>query len=67
VKAIPVSDAAFAAGFVIVKLSEVFPFRGMLTAPKVLVIAGGAKTFKLAVAVLPVPPLVELTDPVVFV
>ena len=33
----------------------------MLAAPKALVIDGGVATVKLAEAVLPVPPLVELT------
>ena len=44
-----------------VKVSEVVPFSGMLAAPKALVIVGGVATVKLAEAVLPVPPLVEVT------
>ncbi len=65
VKAIPVSDAAFAAGFVIVKLSEVVPFIRMLDAPNALEIDGGADTLRVAAAVAPIPPSVEVTAPVV--
>jgi len=54
-----------AAGLVRVKVSEVDPFNGMLAAPNALVIVGGVATVRLAVAVFPVPPLVELTLPVV--
>ena len=43
------------------------PFNGMLAAPNALVIDGGEATVKLAEAVLPVPPFVELTFPVVLV
>src|SRR6478736_1788852 len=50
-----------------VNVSDVVPFSGMLAAPKALVIDGGEATVKLAEAVLPVPPLVEVTLPVVFV
>src|SRR5689334_17577396 len=39
----------------------------MLAAPKALVMDGGAATVRFAVAVLPVPPLVEVTAPVVLV
>lgn len=67
VKATPVSATTFAGGLVIVKLSEVEPFTGTLAAPKALVITGGLATVRFAVAVLPVPPFVELTEPVVFV
>src|SRR6185437_1020342 len=48
-------------------VSDVVPFSGMLAAPKAFVIDGGEATVKLAVAVLPVPPLVEVTFPVVLV
>src|SRR5262245_28919998 len=48
-------------------VSEVVPFNGMLAAPKVLVIDGGLATVRFAVAVLPVPPLTEVTAPVVLV
>ena len=66
VKAIPVK-ARLVLGFWIVKVSEVVPFNGMLAAPNALAIDGGVATVRLAVAVLPVPPLVEVTFPVVFV
>ncbi len=54
-------------GFWMVNVSEVVPFNGMLAAPNALVIDGGVATVKLAEAVLPVPPLVEVTFPVVLV
>jgi len=64
VNATPVSPAGF--GFVMLKVSEVVPFSGMLAAPKNLVIVGGAAvTIMLAEAVPPVPPSVEVTLPVV--
>src|SRR5579864_3134068 len=50
-----------------VNVNDVVPFSGMLAAPKALVIEGGVATVKLAEAVLPVPPLVELTAPLVLV
>jgi hypothetical protein len=49
------------------KVREVELFSRMLAAPKALVIVGAAATVKLADAVFPVPPLVEVTAPVVFV
>lgn len=64
VKAIPVR--AIALLFVMVKLSEVDPFSGMLAAPNALVIVGGPTTLRLAFEVLPVPPFVELTDTLLF-
>lgn len=66
VKATPVSAMLLLTGLVIVKLSEVEPFKGILAAPKALTIVGGVATERLAVAELPVPPFVELTAPVVF-
>jgi hypothetical protein len=66
VNATPVNDW-LAFGLLIVKLSEVLPPTGMLAAPNDLVMAGGVATLKFAVAVLPVPPFVEVTAPVVFV
>lgn len=66
VNAIPVS-AVVVFGLVILKVSEVIPFSGMLAAPKAFVIVGGVATLRLALAVLPVPPLVEVTLPVVLV
>jgi len=66
VNAIPVSGIVFAAGLVIVNVRLVEPFNGMLAAPNAFTIVGGVPTVKFAVAVLPVPPLVEETAPVVF-
>jgi hypothetical protein len=66
VKATPVS-AIEALEFVIVKLSGVEAARPIEAAPNDLLMLGGVPTVKFAVAVLPVPPLVELTAPVVFV
>ena len=66
VKAIPVS-ARVVLGFWMVNVNDVVPFNGMLAAPKALVMVGGVATVKLAEAVLPVPPLVELTAPLVLV
>lgn len=48
-------------------VSDVVPFSEMLLTPKVFVIEGGIATVRFAVAVLPVPPFVEVTFPVVFV
>jgi hypothetical protein len=67
VKLTPVSATALAAGFVMVKLSEVEPFSGRAATPNNFAIVGGVLTLTLAEAVLPVPPLVELTAPVVLV
>jgi hypothetical protein len=54
-------------GFVTMMVSEVEPLIGIFAAPNALATAGGAATARFAVAVLPVPPLVEVTAPVVFV
>jgi hypothetical protein len=66
VKAIPVS-VTLVFGFWMVNVSEVVPFSGIVAAPNALVIVGGEATVKLAVAVFPVPPLVEETAPLVLV
>src|SRR5205807_1978911 len=66
VKATPLS-ATFVFGFVIVKLSVLFVLSGMLVGLKLFVMLGGAATDRLADAVLPVPPFVDVTAPVVFV
>jgi len=66
VKAIPVR-LRLVFGFWMVNVNEVVPFRGISAAPNTLAIEGGVATVKLAVAVLPVPPLVEVTFPVVLV
>ena len=54
-------------GFVMVKLNVLLLFNAMLMGLNDLVMVGGATTVTLADAVLPVPPLVELTAPVVLV
>src|SRR5215471_9923614 len=65
VKATPVK-ATLVLGLVMLKVSEVVPFNGMVSAPNVLVMLGGAATVSVAVLlVAPVPPLVELIAPVV--
>lgn len=66
VNATPVS-ARLVLGFWIVNVSEVVPFSGIAAAPNALVMVGGVATVRLAEAVLPVPPFVEVTFPVVFV
>jgi len=49
---------------VIVNVSEVLPFSGIFGAPKALLMLGGPTTVTLADAVLPVPPLADVTLPV---
>src|SRR5579859_7259744 len=66
VKATPLS-ALKVSGLVMVKLSVLLAFNTILVGLNDLVIAGGATTVRLADAVLPVPPLVEATLPVVLV
>src|SRR5689334_20391007 len=66
VKATPVSER-LVFGLLMVKVSEVVPFSGIVAAPKAFVIVAGVATVRFAVAVLPVPPLVEVTLPVVLV
>src|SRR5262245_12090219 len=65
VNATPVSGSTFAAGLVMVKVSEVVAFRAMVEGLNTLAIEGGASTFNEADAVPPVPPSVEVTLPVV--
>ena len=66
VNATPASATAFAAGLVIVKVSDVEPFSGIDVAPNALAIEGGATTFNIAVLlVVPVPPSDDVTLPVV--
>ena len=57
-----------ALGFVMLKVKDVVPFRAMLAAPKVLVIAGAVarSTFTLALEVFPVPPSFEVTCTLLF-
>ena len=66
VNAMPLS-ATPVFGLLMVNVSEVVPFNGMLAAPNSLLIEGGDATVRFAEAVLPVPPLVEVTFPVVLV
>jgi hypothetical protein len=54
-------------GFCTVNVSEVVPLSAMLAAPNAFVMLAGVATVRFVVAVLPVPPLVEVTLPVVFV
>src|SRR5436305_11197955 len=55
-------------GLLMLRANEVLAFSRMLAAPKPLVIVGGVATLSVAVLlVAPVPPLVELTAPVVLV
>lgn len=66
VKLTPV-NAVEALGLVMLKLSEVDSFSGMLGAPKAFAIVGGEMPAAVTVAeaVLPVPPSTEVTGPVV--
>ena len=66
VNAIPVCEIVVS-GFWMLNVSEVVPFSGIDAAPNSFVIEIGVATLRLALAVLPVPPLVEVTLPVVFV
>ncbi len=66
VKATPF-NANEALGLVIVKFSDVEPASPMDAAPNVLAMDGGVPTVRFAVAVFPVPPLVDVTVPVVLV
>jgi len=66
-KATPVNAKALAAGFVIVNCSAVVPFRAMVEGLNALAIEGGEPTVRFAIAVFPVPPLVDDTFPVVLV
>lgn len=65
-KPTPVSPTVLPAGLEIVKLKVADPFSGMLVPPKASLIIGGAATARLAVAVFPVPPLVEPTVTLLF-
>ena len=65
VNAIPLAELLL--GLEMENVRLVVPFSGMVAAPKALVMLTGLATLKLADAVLPVPPLVEVTLPVVLV
>lgn len=62
--ATPVSGIPFE--FEIWKLTVVVPPRGIIGEPKVLRIAGGAATVRLALDEFPVPPSFDVTGPAVF-
>ncbi len=64
-KAMPVRGEALAPGFVRVKVRVVDPFKGTVGAENEAPSVGAAADFRLADAVLPVPPFVEVTAPVV--
>lgn len=65
VNATPVKATEFAAGFVIVNVSEVVPFAATALGLNTFAMDGGATTLTLAEAVPPVPPFVDVTFPVV--
>jgi hypothetical protein len=65
--ATPVRVTVLAAGLVMVRVRVEVPFTLMGSGAKALVIVGAALTAKLAEAVVPAPPFVELTVPVVLV
>src|SRR5438046_3025590 len=66
VKATPVR-ATLVFGFVMLNVSDVVPFNGICAAPNALLIDGGEATVRFALAVLLVPPWVEVRLPVVLV
>src|SRR5215470_15749119 len=57
----PLAGVAGLFGLLMVKVTVVVPFSGMLLAPKALLIVAGATTVTVAFAVLLLPPSVELT------
>lgn len=63
----PDSATVFTAGLVIVNVRLVLAFSAMLETPKASAMTGGATTAMLAEELLPVPPSVEETLPVVLV
>ena len=66
VNATPASGSGFAAGFVIVNVSDVVAFSAIADGLNALAIEGGPSTWIVAVLLgSPVPPSVELTGPVV--
>src|SRR5260370_31778404 len=60
------SPAAVVFGLVMVNVTVVVPFKGMLGSKKALPILGGAVTVMLAFEVFPVPPSVEVTCTLLF-
>lgn len=65
VNAMPLAELLL--GLLMVNVRLVTLFSGMLAAPNALLMLTGVATLNLAEAVFPVPPLVEVTLPVVFV
>jgi hypothetical protein len=65
VNAIPVRLNGLLPGLVMLNVRDVVLFRGIFATPNAFVIVGGVATERLAVAVLPLPPFVEVTFPVV--
>jgi hypothetical protein len=63
----PVSGTVLAAGLVMVRVRVEVPPTRMGEVPNALAMVGGATTVKVADAVVPVPPLLALTAPVVLV
>src|SRR5215471_2090134 len=64
--ATPFSAVVLLPGLVMVNVTVVVPFSGIVAAPNALLMVGGATTFRVAVLlVVPVPPSVELIAPVV--
>jgi len=63
----PVRLAVLAAGLVMVKVRVEVPFSAIVLGEKAFVMDGGTSTASVADAVPPVPPLVELTLPLVLV
>jgi hypothetical protein len=61
VKATPVKGTVLATGFVIVNVIMEVPFTAIGFVPNDLTMVGGATTAIDALAVLPVPPFVEVT------
>lgn len=66
VKARPVRASALL-GLVMLKVNDVAVLTRIVAAPKAFVMMGALATVKFAVLVLPVPPLVDVTAPVVLV
>ena len=63
----PVRETVLPAGFVIVSVRTELTLTATLVGLKAFVIVGGFSTANVAVAVVPVPEVVELTAPVVLV
>jgi len=67
VNASPVSGIVLAPGLKMPKFTKIVSFYQTATAEKDLLMVGGEATVRFAEVVLPVPPLVEVTAPVVLV